>query len=160
LTKLAAESYRRQRYSPVTGIFQFMFVEDWPSINWGIVDYWRNTKPAYAALAEAYQPVLPSIEWGAESYTVGENASFGLWIINDLWRAYPRAEYQVSFFKDGELVASKSYTVDIAEDSGKKIDDYKVILSLDGAYSIQIKVLSSTGVLIAQNQHEFMVKPK
>jgi hypothetical protein len=63
-------------------------------------------------------------------------------------------------FKDGELVASKSYTVDIAEDSGKKIDDYKVILSSDGTYSIKIKVLSSANVLIAQNQHEFMVKPK
>lgn len=160
LIKLAAESYRRQRYSPVTGIFQFMFVEDWPSVNWGIVDYWRNTKPAYAALAEAYQPVLPSIEWSAESYAVGDSANFGLWIINDLWRTYPRAEYKVSLFKDGELVVSKNYTIDIAEDSGKKIDDYKVALSMDGAYSIQIKVLSSTGVLIAQNQHEFMVKPK
>jgi beta-mannosidase len=160
LIKLAAESYRRQRYSPVTGVFQFMFVEDWPSINWGIVDYWRNTKPAYTALSEAYQPVLPSIEWSLESYAVGDSAVFGLWIINDLWHAYPRAEYQVNLFKDGELTTSKKYTIDIAEDSGKKIDDYKVVLSLDGAYSIQIKVLSNTGLLIAQNHHEFIVKPR
>src|SRR5262249_14982903 len=34
LLKYAAESYRRQKFHPVTSIFQFMFVEDWPSINW------------------------------------------------------------------------------------------------------------------------------
>ncbi len=35
LVALAAESYRRQRYQPVTALFHFMFVETWPSINWG-----------------------------------------------------------------------------------------------------------------------------
>ena len=42
LVQFAAEAYRRQRFQPVSAIFQFMFVEDWPSVNWGIVDYWRT----------------------------------------------------------------------------------------------------------------------
>ncbi|MCG8456522.1 MAG: hypothetical protein MI919_09590, partial [Holophagales bacterium] len=39
LVQLAAESYRRQRFAPVGGIFQFMFVECWPAISWAVVDH-------------------------------------------------------------------------------------------------------------------------
>lgn len=160
LIKLAAESYRRQRYSPVTGIFQFMFVEDWPSINWGVVDYWRNPKPAYAALTEAYQPVLPSIEWTKESYTAGDSAVFGLWIINDLWRTYLNAEYKASLYKDGESVSTNSQTINIKEDSSQKLDDFNVTLLLAGDYTLQTSVLSSSGELIAQNHYSFKVLAK
>jgi beta-mannosidase len=59
--QFAAESYRRQKHAPVSAIFQFTFNECWPSAGWGIVDYWRRPKAGFAALARAYQPVLPSI---------------------------------------------------------------------------------------------------
>lgn len=58
LLQFAAENLRRQMGQPVTGIFQFMFVEHWPSMSWGVVDYLRNPKPGYAALRRAYQPIL------------------------------------------------------------------------------------------------------
>jgi beta-mannosidase len=160
LTKLAAESYRRQRYSPVTGIFQFMFVEDWPSINWGIVDYWRIPKPAYDALAIAYQPILPSIEWSVDTFAIDDTAVFGMWIINDKWQTYLDAEYQVSLLKDGQLLESKKITIDILEDSAKKIDDFKVLLTAVGSYSLQVKALSNSGVVLGQNQHDFIVKAR
>jgi beta-mannosidase len=160
LIKLAAESYRRQRYSPVTGIFQFMFVEDWPSINWGIVDYWRNTKPAYAALTEAYQPVLPSIEWTKESYVAGDRAVLGLWIINDLWRNYLNATYKVDLLKDGELISTSSHTINIKEDSSQRLDDFNVTLLFAGDYTLQTSVLSSSGELIAKNHYSFKVVTK
>ena len=54
----AVEGLRRQAWQPVTGVFQFMFVEHWPSMSWGAVDYLRHPKPGYATLARAYQPVL------------------------------------------------------------------------------------------------------
>lgn len=58
LLQFAAENLRRQKWQPVTGVFQFMFVEHWPSMNWGVVDYLRKPKLGYAALARAYQPLL------------------------------------------------------------------------------------------------------
>jgi beta-mannosidase len=58
LIQYAAEGLRRQAWQPITGIFQFMFVEHWPSMNWGIVDYLRTPKPGLAALRRAYQPIL------------------------------------------------------------------------------------------------------
>lgn len=158
LTKLAAESYRRQRYAPVAGIFQFMFVENWPSINWGLVDYWRNAKPAYTALAEAYQPVLPSIEWRQDNYKVGDQAVFGLWIVNDLWKRYPDSEYRVELVKAGQTIKSKSFVVQVEEDSSRKLDDFNVVLMESGDYSLQTKVISLSGVLIAQNHYDFQVE--
>lgn len=58
VSQFAAENLRRQKWQPVTGIFQFMFVEHWASMNWGVVDYTRRPKLGYAALTRAYQPVL------------------------------------------------------------------------------------------------------
>ncbi|HEX2572768.1 MAG TPA: glycoside hydrolase family 2 TIM barrel-domain containing protein [Polyangia bacterium] len=59
LLQTAAESLRLQKWQPVGGVFQFMFVEHWPSMNWGVVDYLRRPKQGYQALARAYQPLLP-----------------------------------------------------------------------------------------------------
>ncbi len=39
-----------------------MFVETWPSINWGVVDYLRHPKAGYYALQRADQPLLPSLD--------------------------------------------------------------------------------------------------
>lgn len=58
LIQFAVENLRRQAWLPVTGIFQFMFNEHWPSMSWGVVDYLRKPKPGYAAMRRAYQPLL------------------------------------------------------------------------------------------------------
>jgi beta-mannosidase len=59
LIQFAAEALRRQMWQPVTGLFQFMFVEHWASISWGVLDHRREPKAGYRALARAYQPMLP-----------------------------------------------------------------------------------------------------
>lgn len=77
LTQFAVESLRLQKWQPVAGVFQFMFVEHWPSMNWGVVDYLRHPKPGHAALARAYQPLLP--------IATPRGALPGLWlyVVND-----------------------------------------------------------------------------
>jgi beta-mannosidase len=77
LTQFAAESLRLQKWQPVAGVFQFMFVEHWPSVNWGVVDYLRTPKPGHAALARAYQPLLPIAS------TRGARPGLGLYVVND-----------------------------------------------------------------------------
>jgi beta-mannosidase len=84
LLQFAIESYRRKKYEPVTGLFQFMFVDCWPSITWSVVDYHRGLKRGYYALKQAYQPVLISIENREAKVAIGHSASFGLSIVNDL----------------------------------------------------------------------------
>lgn len=159
LIKLAAESYRRQRYQPVSGIFQFMFVEDWPSMNWGIVDYWRLPKLGYAALQQAYQPVLPSIEWKQESYRRGETANFELWAINDLPTSYPDAQITYNLRTGKMLLETHKLNIDIAADSGKKIQDLSWSNLVPAHYELVHTIADNKGNILGINSHEFDVKP-
>jgi len=61
LVQFATESYRGAKYDPMQGIFHFMFVDDWPSITWSVLDCDRQPKAGFYALQTAVQPVLPSI---------------------------------------------------------------------------------------------------
>ena len=159
LIKLAAESYRRQRYHPVSGIFQFMFVEDWPSMNWGVVDYWRLPKLGYAALKIAYQPVLPSIEWQQESYKRGETASFELWAINDLPTFYPDAKVTYSLRAGKNLLETHDLSINVAADSGEKIKTLNWNDLVPGHYELVFTIADNKGNNLGVNSHEFDVKP-
>ena len=44
LIQFATEAYRRAKYNPMTGIFQYMFVDEWPSISWSVEEVRRQPK--------------------------------------------------------------------------------------------------------------------
>ncbi len=156
--QLAAESFRRQRFAPVGAIFQFMFVEGWPSINWGIVDYWRNPKAGYHALALAYQPVLPSIGWSAERFEPGKPVSFGFWAINDRWERFPDASFRYEITgARGEYVFSGLERVDLEPDSLRKVADIARLELEAGAYVVSAVISDTTGTILGTNSFEFDV---
>ena len=157
LTKLAGESYRRQRYQPVSAMFQFMFVEDWASINWGVVDYWRNPKPGYEALQTAYQPVLPSIIWQKEVWQLGEEVSLGLCVINDLWEAFPEAKLTYTISQNWEILQGKEISLEIQPDSLQTLPNISYQPSQKGNYQLVVKVLDSQGNVLGQNVLDFKV---
>ena len=157
LVKLAAESYRRQRYTPVNSIFQFMFVEDWPSMNWGVVDYWRTPKQGYFSLKQAYQPVLPSIEWRKEKFNLGEVAEFSLWAINDLHQAFPKAQMSVSLRNEKKLLETQTLAINLAKDSSQKV---KIIGWNDlavGKYELIVTISDNRQRILGVNQHSFEI---
>lgn len=82
LIKYAAEMLRLQKYNGTTAIYQFMFNEGWPSMNWGIVDYRRHPKPGYEALKLAFSPVLPIIKKTGNTLT--------LYVVNDTLKTFER----------------------------------------------------------------------
>jgi beta-mannosidase len=157
--QLAAESYRRQRYTPVAAIFQFMFNEDWPSISWGVVDYWRQPKLGYEALKLAYQPVLPSIEWKKDRYTPGETATLGLWLINDTWENLGQLQYTVTVLRDGKPVLSRSLPAEVVADGGYKLDDLQLQQLVAGNYLVEAKVARHNGSVLGLNRYIFSVRP-
>lgn len=158
LTRLAVESYRRQRYRPVGSIFQFMFVENWPSMNWGVLDYWRQPKAGYDALKTAYQPVLPGIEWRHDSFAVNEPIEVGLWIINDLWSRLRNARYRWALRSaSGAELASGEQRIDIEPDSARKILDLPRTVLAPGTYEVVTSVRASNGTAIGRNRFEFVV---
>ncbi len=157
LVKFAAESYRRQRYAPVNSIFQFMFVEDWPSMNWGVVDYWRTPKLGYYTLKQAYQPVLPSIAWVKENFKSSEAAEFTLWVINDLHKAFPNALLSYSLRNKNNLLETHTLNVDIAEDSRQQVKTVAWNNLAVGKYELTVKIVSNNHHVLGINQHLFEI---
>ena len=156
--QFAAESYRRQRFEPVTAIFQFMFVEDWPSINWGVVDYWRNPKPGYRALTTAYQPVLPSIVWSKETWEQGEPVVLPLWVINDLPTAYPDSQLVYTLrSEDGKLAYTQTIKTNIAADSGAQVGVLERKDLAPGAYDLSVEIEDNRHQTLGRNRFQFRI---
>jgi beta-mannosidase len=157
LIQFAAESYRRQRYQPVSAIFQFMFVEDWPSINWGVVDYWRKPKPGYEMLKRAYQPILPSIVIPKQQWKAGESIPVDLWLINDLWRSIPNSTLTYTLKRAGSIVKQDSIEIEIAPDSGKCVHKLTLSNLSPGAYQFAVRVADPQGNLLGENSFKLDV---
>ncbi|MBU4510685.1 beta-galactosidase, partial [bacterium] len=91
LLKYAIENYRKNKYFKVTGIFQFMFVDNWNAITWSVVDYFRRPKKAYTVLKTVYQPVLIGIDLDREKVGLDMLRATGfpgIWVVNDTLNLY------------------------------------------------------------------------
>jgi beta-mannosidase len=157
VNQFAAEAYRRQRYQPVSAIFQFMFAECWPSINWGMVDYWRNPKLGYGALQQAYQPILPMVSNPQQEGIIGKPMSFDLWVVNDLWRAFPNARLTYTFLKNHRMVKGGNISLTLSSDTGVAVRSITLSPVSSGPYELQLKVLDSQGNFLSQNAYRFEV---
>lgn len=60
--KYASENLRLRREKDIAAIYQFMFVDSWPSITWSVLDYQRRPKRGFDTLKQAYQILLPVVE--------------------------------------------------------------------------------------------------
>jgi beta-mannosidase len=103
LLKFATEQYRAHKWARVNSLFQFMFVECWPSITWAVVDYFRRPKQGYYALKTAYQPVL--VSFGGDWFTRDRVEIGSVWsifsltnvtVVNDLHQDFPDATLSLS----------------------------------------------------------------
>lgn len=80
--KTVIEALRRKKYQHVNGLLQFLFVDNWPAITWSIIDYYRVPKPAYAAVREAFAPLLLT-------FTLHPSRrELAVWIVNDYHRPF------------------------------------------------------------------------
>jgi beta-mannosidase len=158
LVQFAAESYRRQRYQPVSAIFQFMFVEDWPSVNWGVVDYWRHPKPGYEMLRRAYQPVLPSIAGTQQqNWKVGEMVPLELWLINDLQRSFLKSQLSYVLKQAEKVIKNESIAVAIAPNSGKLLCRLQWSDLSPGSYQLLVNITDQEGQVLGENSFRFIV---
>jgi beta-mannosidase len=85
IIRYGTENFRRQKWTKSTGIYHFMFTDDWPSVTWSVLDYYRRPKPGYFALQSSMQPVLPSIDYQIDN----PDAPLSVVIVNDLHQTIP-----------------------------------------------------------------------
>ena len=157
LIKLAAESYRRQRYAPVTGIFQFMFVESWPAMSWGVLDAWRQPKAGYWALRDGYQPVMPLVEWDRLRFAPGDSVAWGLWVVNDLATPFPGATLRWVLRRDGAPVESGEMRLDVAPDSSLRLATLRRGALAAGRYELAVRLEGRDHRQLGRNEHAFEV---
>jgi len=140
LLKFATEMLRVQKYDKTTAVFQFMFNEGWPSMNWGIVDYYRETKLGYHALEKAFAPVIIVAQQNKDN-------TLEFFVVNDLDTALK--DVKASIVVDGK---SYDYPLEVARDSLRKF----ATSSVSKETKIELKLSTKDGKTITSNQYTFL----
>lgn len=157
LLETAIDFYRRKKNSGITGIFQFMFIDCWPSITWSIVDYYFKPKSAYYALKTCFEPLYLSVKLRQDSYCTNGFINFDFWIINDLHQEF--ADLSMIVMLDNKEVAAFEH-ISTESDSVFFSDYEKNKIELEskypaGNYLLTFKLLSSGRPV---NQHIKQIK--
>ena len=120
--RFQTEVFRRAKWTKNTGLYQFMFVDDWPSITWSVVDYYRRPKLAYASLRDSMQRLLPEHR---VRHPTRPTATISLWVVNDHLQPVPKAvvKWKLTDPKSGSKPVVRSVTVDIPADGVIKATD-------------------------------------
>ena len=157
VTRVAAEAYRRQKYQPVGAIFQFMFCETWPSINWGMVDYLRVPKPAYYDLEIAYQPVLATLTIGDFEPKAGVAVSLPLTTVNDLRVPIHGGTVSVEVSREGVPYEQRWIPLSVDADAVSILGPLEYTFKEPGKYRILLRVVEA-GRELGRNSYELSVR--
>jgi beta-mannosidase len=111
LVRHHTEFIRSRKGDPGRGLHVFAFVDCWPSVTWSVVDFRRNPKPAYAALATAMAPVLPVLV-DADRPVAAGNRTLEICIVNDGPRDLHEATLDVEVV-GGSAARTQRVTLDV-----------------------------------------------
>jgi beta-mannosidase len=150
LLRFQTEVFRRAKWTKTTGLYQFMFVDDWPSITWSVVDYYRRPKLAYATLRDSMQRLLPSIEYDIHK----ADGPIAIWVVNDHLQPVPKAlvKWKVTDPKGGGKPVVRSREVDIPADAVIKVTDLGTIPRIGGgAARLDVWIEDAQGQFLARS---------
>lgn len=95
LLEFAINQYRRRKGGGITGVFQFMFIDCWPSITWSVIDYYGVPKKGYHTIKKSFDPLLLSVFLRQDKYYRGSMLNFEMWVINDRYNSYNDCRIEV-----------------------------------------------------------------
>ncbi|HXG54255.1 MAG TPA: glycoside hydrolase family 2 TIM barrel-domain containing protein [Vicinamibacterales bacterium] len=146
MLRFATEGYRRAKWTKITGLYQFMFVDDWPSITWSVVDYYRRPKRGFTTLSDSMQPTLPSIEYAIDN----PGAPITLWVVNDRFEGFPGARLT---WKIGGK--EQSQTLDVPADGVVKASVIGAGTAIAaGSDTLEVRLEDRAGRVIGKNRLE------
>lgn len=151
LLKFAIEHYRRQKYTKIGGLFQFMFMDCWPSITWSVLSYARVPKQGYHTLQQVYQPVLPIAEISRNKVLIGRDMGshdrpfqVACWLVNDRHISLEGCRLTVALRRDATTAAAVVRDLPtIAADCVAALGTVTLELPSDlpvGAYALELTV--------------------
>lgn len=95
LLEFAINQYRRRKGKGITGVFQFMLIDCWPSITWSVIDYYGVPKKGYHAIKKSFDPLLLSVFLRQEKFHPGSMLNFEIWVVNDRYDSYENCRIEV-----------------------------------------------------------------
>jgi len=167
LLKFAIERYRRHKYTQIGGLFQFMFMDCWPSITWSVLSYARVPKLGYYALQRAYQPVLIGADLQRDKILLGRDLGsherpfqFVCWLVNDRHTRLQDCHLAVRLCRGDAVCAAVERTLPIVDadsvsDLGLITLDLPKDLSL-GAYELELLVYQQ-GTVLSRNFYRVQI---
>lgn len=161
LLKTATEFYRRKKNNGITGIFQFMFVDCWPSITWSIIDFYGKKKPGYKALQQAFKPLLLSIRLRQDAFLPEAKFNSDIWVINDSHKSFKNCS--LSFrWKERLLLEIKNFTIE--ENDNKFFYWESLVFNLPKEMKLGknkiLVLLKSKETVLDQSELEFKIVAK
>jgi len=159
LLKYHTEFYRKHKFNPCNGALQFVFNDCWPAITWSIIDYYRNKKPGYYALKQAFSPIHVIIEWPDERVLEKEFRR-GIYVVNDYHRRFNALRVSYTVSSDGEIVKKENIDCAIEENALKKVGSIELQFSTEDVgreISIDLELLDKSD-LLSSNNYRFNVK--
>jgi len=168
LLKYAIENYRKNKYSKITGIFQFMFVDNWNAITWSVVDYFRRPKKGYTVLKTVYQPVLIGMDLDREKVGLDMLRATGfpgIWVVNDTLNLYENLHAKIILLRGREILAEKEIGIgDIPANDVKRIsyppmvkESIKLNITERGIYTIEMELRDIKDNIISKNSYKIEV---
>ena len=168
LLKYAIENYRKNKYSKITGIFQFMFVDDWNAITWSVVDYFRRPKKGYYTLKTVYQPILIGMDVDREKVSLDMLRTMGIqsiWVVNDTLNRYENTYARIVLLKEKEMIAEEEMKIgDIPANNVKHISyppmsdkGMKLDITEKGVYTIEMQLMEDKDEIISKNSYTIEV---
>ncbi|MBW7882259.1 MAG: beta-galactosidase [Caldilineaceae bacterium] len=165
--KFAIEHYRQAKYARLGGMFQFMFMDCWPSVTWSIVEYDRTPKLAYYTLQQVYQPVL--IGWNQQrtTFSTGDDPASHKrpltivpWVVNDRKETLSGCTYTVTLTGDQwrqEWQSTEPFDVpaDAVLPQAPRLD--LADLPESGEYRLELTLLHE-GQIISSNHYELKLR--
>ncbi|WP_413113483.1 glycoside hydrolase family 2 protein [Thaumasiovibrio sp. DFM-14] len=147
VTKYATERLRLNRFNGLAAIYQFMFVDSWPSISWSVLDVNRQPKPGYFALQQAFQPLLPIL---SITYDDEKGPLLSVDIVNDGLRNYNESvvtiltPYSETSWQWADVSIAKNQKVNVANEL--ELDSTPLFFS--------VVITNQEGVVISENRYQ------
>lgn len=168
LLKYAIERYRQAKYKKLGCMFQFMFMDCWPSITWSVVSYDRIPKQGYFTLQECFQPVLIGFNPRRDTMITGVDRGgharplwVSPWIVNDRHEALEGCTYSVILSgPGGEFEYTQDQPVTVPADSVcESLPPVRIDLAPSlppGDYTVTLQ-LCRNGATVSCNSYPLML---
>ena len=182
LLRFAIDRFRRQKFAHCGGVLLFQLVDSFPAITASIVDHARRPKRAYRAVAEAFTPLLLTIDLPENQAAVdglllrlprGKLQHLRIVCVNDdpgrhgrarlRWRIERERAHETSWWREVRGWFAKRrfkghdwITIPDQLDPAAVIAEPVVRLHADGVYRVTAE-LEVSGQVISQMEQRFLV---